>query len=136
MIVSYDQSGLIGVGPKIAIGLAKGGFGEQLSKAVKTLSDTALGTFLHNWREEIRHQLRTNERGLLDRKAAAVSKKITNEWPDVTTIKRYYDPVTSELAQYSSFDKEHRWHGRFELSALTAVLSDLFEYTHSEILQK
>merc|ERR1712093_707976 len=74
----YDESGLTGVGPKIAVGLAKGGFGEQLSKAVKTLPTDDLRRFLQNWREEIRHQLRTNERGLLDRKAAAVSKKITD----------------------------------------------------------
>lgn len=133
---SYDQSGLTGVGPKIAIGLAKGGYGEQLAKAIRTKTGRDLELALDAFREDIRHQMRTNEAGLFERKAGAVANKIIETWPDVKTAQRYYTPVTSALPKYSAFDKEHAWTGRIDLPELTRICDKMFEFTHPEILQK
>lgn len=133
---SYDQSGLSGIGPTISIALAKGGYGERLAHAVKTLSGKQLQSFLSGFRDDIRHQLTTNEAGLLARKAAAVAKKIADNWPDAKTARRYYDPDTSEVPKYASFSKRHTWAGRIDIGKLTEVMDELFEFTHQEILQK
>ena len=127
---------MTGVGPKIAIGLAKGGYGEQLARAIQTRSGRDLDTFLHAYREDIRHQMRTNEKGLFERKAGAVASKIPDTWPDVKTAKRYYTPATSEVPQYASFRRQHTWNRMISIPALTQICDEMFEFTHPEILQK
>ena len=54
------SDGLHGCGVATAHGLAKAGFGEKLVHAARTLSRDALEDFLVDWRQEIRHELRTN----------------------------------------------------------------------------
>lgn len=135
-MLSYDQSGLTGIGPTISIALAKGGYGESLAHAVRTLSGKQLENFFSDFRDDIRHQLTTNEARLLGRKAAAVAKKISDDWPDAKTARRYYSPDTSEVPKHASFSKEHTWSARIDIGKLTEVMDELFEFTHQEILQK
>jgi Holliday junction resolvase YEN1 len=118
------------------MGLAKGGFGEQLAEAIETRSGRDLQAALHLFREDIRHQMRTNERGLFERKAGAIASKIPETWPDVTTAKRYYTPVTSAVPQYAGFRKSHTWSRTISIPAITNICDELFEFTHPEILQK
>ena len=133
---SYDLVGLAGIGPTIAVALAKGNFGKALADAVDGLSGHALEIWLQDWRTDIRHELTTNERGLLPRKAAAAAKSIPDSWPDITTLKRYYDPVTSRTAKYAGFEKDHTWSGEINIGSLVQIMDELFEYLHIEILQK
>ncbi|CAD6578171.1 MAG: hypothetical protein CYPHOPRED_000468 [Cyphobasidiales sp. Tagirdzhanova-0007] len=132
----YDLVGLAGIGPTIAVALAKGNFGKALADAVDGLSGHALEIWLQDWRTDIRHELTTNERGLLPRKAAAAAKSIPDSWPDITTLKRYYDPVTSRTAKYAGFEKDHTWSGEINIGSLVQIMDELFEYLHIEILQK
>ena len=124
------------MGAKTALALARGGFGDRLAAAVKGLSGQALNIWLQDWRNEIRYELRTNERGLLSQKAGAMAKKIVDSWPNVNTIKLYYDPVTSKVPKYASFRKEHTWANEIQLGALVQIMDEFFEYTHGEILKK
>lgn len=118
------------------MGLAKGGYGERLANAIRTYSGGDLDKALHSFREDIRHQMRTNEAGLFDRKAGAVANKIPDTWPDVKTAQRYYTPITSALSKYASFSKHHTWSGTIDIGELTQICDELFEFTHAEIIQK
>ena len=88
------------------------------------------------WRDELRHELSDNPRGLLPRKSKAAAAKIPDTWPDIKTIQRYYSPITSALPEFRNFDVEHTWTNEINIPAVVAVMDELFEYTHKEILQK
>ena len=52
------------------------------------------------------------------------------------TVLRYYCPATSALPEYRKFNIEHKWTNEINIPAVVAVMDELFEYTHKEILQK
>jgi hypothetical protein len=80
--------------------------------------------------------MRTNESGYFERKAGAVANKFTDAWPDVAVANSYYNAITSGLAKYKKFDKPHTWSRPIDVPALVAIMDDLFEFIHAEILQK
>lgn len=49
--------------------------------------------FLINWRQKLDHELRTNERGMLPRKAPSVT--IPSDFPDLQVLKYYAEPLCS-----------------------------------------
>lgn len=91
---------------------------------------------LQTLRDEIRHELATNQTGFFERKAGAVAKKFHDDWPNIAVANSYYNAVTSELPKYKHFDKQHSWNRKIDVPALVAILDELFEFIHAEILQK
>lgn len=97
----------------------------------KTLQDD-----LQAFRDEIRHEMRTNESGMFERKAGAVANKFHDHWPDIAVANSYYNAITSEAKKYRHFDKPHLWSRKIDVPALVGIMDDLFEFVHAEILQK
>ena len=91
----YD-SGIQGVGPSIARGLAKCGFGDQLVDAITTHPEPqALEPFLDDWRHSLRAELSTNSSGHLGHCHKALVPRITASFPSYVLLKRYLEPITS-----------------------------------------
>lgn len=70
----YHQAGLAGCGTKTARGLAKCGLGDSLYEAAINLPQDLLPGFLSNWRNELRHELRTDSRGNIGKKHPSLAK--------------------------------------------------------------
>lgn len=133
---SYDTAGLTGIGPKISLALARAGYGERLQTIMTEFTGKTLQDELQALRDEIRHEMRTNQSGFFERKAGAVATKFHDRWPDIAIANSYYNAVTSETKKYRHFDKAHLWQQRIDVPALVTIMDDLFEYVHAEILQK
>ena len=92
----YIPAGLPGCGQKFATGLARAGFGDSLVKAVKELKGARLDAFLDQWRQDIRHELRTNRSGLLPSKKPSLAASLPDDFPSLPVLMSYADPLTSE----------------------------------------
>ncbi|KAG9311064.1 hypothetical protein JVU11DRAFT_8969 [Chiua virens] len=97
----YIPAGLPGCGQKFATGLARAGFGDSLVKAVKELKGARLDAFLDEWRQDIRHELRTNSRGLLPSKKPSLAASLSDDFPSLPVLMSYADPITSENTSQS-----------------------------------
>ncbi|KAJ7479997.1 PIN domain-like protein, partial [Mycena galericulata] len=92
----YDTSGMTGCGPAIAKALVRYGFGRSLYEAGKNLPRDQLPAFLHNWRNEIRHELRTDSKGYIGSKRRALASSLPDAFPDIDILLSYINPITSE----------------------------------------
>ncbi|KAL0580712.1 hypothetical protein V5O48_001270 [Marasmius crinis-equi] len=111
----YDSTGLPSCGIKIALGLARAGFGKSLYKAATTMAKDSqqLQTFLTKWREALAHELATNSSGFLPTKKPSVASKIPHTFPTVDVLFSYVNPVTSEtLGRLDFYDDLLIGHGR------------------------
>ncbi|KZT19716.1 PIN domain-like protein, partial [Neolentinus lepideus HHB14362 ss-1] len=85
----YD-GGIEKVGEKIARGLARCGFGDQLLAAYERRAHQPVELFLAQWRIEMNAELRTNSRGLLPHRVMSVT--IPNTFPDLEVLENYANP--------------------------------------------
>lgn len=136
----YHQAGLSGCGGTIAHGLARCGFGDRLLTATCTLSRAELPAFLRVWREELRTELRTNSRGVLGKKYAALAKKVPDDFPDIDVLLSYTNPVTSEseAAARGKVSKNAKidWEKEPDLGKIAALCEMYFEWGVKEIIIK
>lgn len=136
----YHQAGLSGCGGTIAHGLARCGFGDSLFTAARTLLRAELPAFLRGWREELRAELRTNARGVLGKKYAALAKKVPEDFPDVDVLLSYTNPVTSEseAAARGKMSKNTKldWEKEPDLGKIAALCEMYFEWGVKEIIVK
>lgn len=123
----YHQAGLSGCGPKVAHGLAKCGFGDNLLSAARIQSREGLREYLVSWREDLAEELRTNSRGILGRKYSSLSKAIPEGFPDIDILMSYANPVTSETE-----GKTHRikatWERPLDLGKIANICELYFEW--------
>ncbi|EKM54091.1 uncharacterized protein PHACADRAFT_185071 [Phanerochaete carnosa HHB-10118-sp] len=89
----YDN-GVKGLGPKIAHGLARCGFGDRLLTAYRT-GEAHFRAYLPRWRDELNTELRTNASGMLPH--CCSSAAVSPNWPDMITLTAYFNPVCSAL---------------------------------------
>lgn len=107
----YDATGLMQCGIKIALALARGGFGTTLVEAFKaSYSDQASAqctsadfeSFLRCWLEDVRNELRTNERGFLPSRRPKLASSIEDGFLSTQESRRvlayYVYPLTSEIS--------------------------------------
>ncbi|TFK54033.1 PIN domain-like protein [Heliocybe sulcata] len=85
----YDE-GIAGIGEKIAHGLARCGFGDQLLSAYERRAYQSIEPFLAQWRPEMTNELRTNSRGLLPHRVMSVTIPVT--FPDLAVLEAYVNP--------------------------------------------
>lgn len=123
----YHQAGLSGCGPKVAHGLAKCGFGDNLLSAARTLSREGLQEFLITWKRDLVEELRTNSRSILGRKFTSLSKAIPEEFPNIDILMSYANPVTSETE-----GKVHKikatWERPLDLGRIANICELYFEW--------
>ncbi|TFK47260.1 hypothetical protein OE88DRAFT_832970 [Heliocybe sulcata] len=91
----YHQAGLASCGIKTAHALARCGFGDSLLEAV-SLPEEELDKFLEDWRQQIRHELKTNSRGFMARKSPSLAKTLPDDFPNIEILMSYARPITSE----------------------------------------
>ncbi|EPQ57560.1 PIN domain-like protein, partial [Gloeophyllum trabeum ATCC 11539] len=88
----YDV-GVPGIGEKIAHGLARAGFGDQLLTAFERRAQQPIQPFLAQWRADITTELRTNSRGLLPHRCTSVTIPVS--FPDLQVLENYAAPRIS-----------------------------------------
>lgn len=124
------------MGIKIAMGLARGGFGEDLRRATQLLVDDELRENIASIKKAIAHELMTNEQGLLDKKAPSAAGNLPKDWLDPSDMCQYFDPVTSFKAGYEKYKKEHTWDKPLNVGKLARLLENRLSYSHRDVLQK
>ncbi|TKY89286.1 hypothetical protein EX895_001817 [Sporisorium graminicola] len=105
----YDTTGLLQCGVKIALALARGGFGKTLIEAFKTSypdqasvhqSSATFARFLTTWLEDVRQELRTNKRGLLPSRrqklASSIEESFLSTQESRKVLAYYVYPLTSQ----------------------------------------
>jgi holliday junction resolvase YEN1 len=125
----YHPAGLAHCGPRIAHGLAKCGFGDDLLKAAQSLARDKLPNFLATWREELRSELHTNSRGNLGSKKPSLAKAIPDTFPDINVLLSFTNPIIS--ATDASTRHTHappRWECEPDLRKLAHLCELHFEW--------
>ncbi|KAJ7743855.1 hypothetical protein B0H16DRAFT_999284 [Mycena metata] len=132
----YDTSGMTGCGPAIAKALVRYGFGRSLYEAGKNLSHDALPAFLHNWRNEIRHELRTDSKGYIGSKRRSLADKMPDAFPDIDILLSYINPLTSESAGRANDNLKLTWAKEPDLGKLAATCEFYFEWGYRDAIIK
>ncbi|KAJ7151699.1 PIN domain-like protein, partial [Mycena filopes] len=132
----YDTSGMTGCGPGIAKGLVRYGFGRSLYEAAKNLPRSALPAFLHNWRNEIRYELRTDSKGYIGSKRRALASALPDAFPDIDILLSYTNPLTSESAGRARDNLKLTWGKEPDLGKLAATCEFYFEWGYRDSIIK
>jgi Holliday junction resolvase YEN1 len=90
----YD-SGVWGAGVTIAHALATQGFGNTLVDILKSYGGTEHSRRLAIWRNNLRHELRTNASGSLPKRQPRLADSILDRFPDAQIADLYINPLTS-----------------------------------------
>lgn len=132
----YHTGGVMKCGPTIAHGLAKCGFGDTLYTAAMSLSDDELPAFLANWRNELRHELQTNSRGIMGRKNPSLSKAVPDDFPRIEILRSYTHPITSVSLGRPENYLNLNWKKEPDLGKLAATCEFYFEWGYKEAIIK
>ena len=132
----YHQAGLPGCGPKTAHALAKCGFGDSLYEAALTNPRHDLLNFLKDWREDLRHELRTNSQGHLGRKYVALARNLPDSFPDIDILLSYTNPITSETEPSARNQHSITWDREPDLGRLANICELYFEWGVKPIILK
>ncbi|KAJ7232859.1 hypothetical protein B0H12DRAFT_1204913 [Mycena haematopus] len=133
----YDTSGMTGCGPSIAKGLVRYGFGRSLYEAAKNLSRDELKSFLHNWRNEIRHELRTDPKGYIGSKRRALASSLPDAFPDIDILLSYVNPLTSERVDRARNNYlELTWQKEPDLAKLASTCQHYFGWGYRDAIIK
>lgn len=125
------------MGPKIAHGLAKCGFGDRLLTAYRANGDNAnFRAFLATWRTELNTELHTNASGLLPRRSP--SSTLGANWPDMELLEAYANPIVHAVPGEGLAGLELKDKGDMSLSRIAKFCEDHFdEWGHrSRILER
>ncbi|KAH9840013.1 PIN domain-like protein [Rhodofomes roseus] len=96
----YDEGGLPGFGPRVALGLARYQFGETLCQAVRMHWHGDLSQVLSDWRNNMRQTLCSDPQNLLGRRYHRLSTQIPDTFPNPDIIDSYIHPVTSPYEDF------------------------------------
>lgn len=114
----YSPDGLPGCGIKVACEAARAGYGKTLCR-LKTTDEAGF----QKWRDELSHDLKTNELRHFQTKHKAL--KIPSDWPDIEILRYYTHPVVSPISVIDAL--------RPKLDTLEPVkLEHLREFTREE----
>lgn len=130
----YDQTGLVRCGAVISMALAKAGYGGYLVDGVKKheRSSEDLADFLDGWRDDVAHELETNESGWMKRKEKALAATVrgARDFPNLAIVRDYTDPKVSVGARLP------KWDGFVDIQAIVGFVSRTFEWPVQEIVCK
>ncbi|KAF9446531.1 hypothetical protein P691DRAFT_708350 [Macrolepiota fuliginosa MF-IS2] len=130
------EGGLERCGVATAHALARCGFGDSLYEAACERSRDGLALFLDNWRQELRHELKTNSRGFMNRKSIALSKSVPDTFPNIDVLLSYVQPVTSESLGHEGANPKITWSKEPNVAALAAACELFFEWGYKEAIIK
>jgi Holliday junction resolvase YEN1 len=121
----YVPEGIPGCGPKTACEAAKAGFGADLCKIPK--GDTRA---MSEWRERLKHELKTNESKLFNRKHGAL--KIPDDFPRRDILGYYTHPAISNQAGLDKLRRSINWDQDLDFPGLREFTQDAFDWVKLE----
>ena len=119
----YIPAGVPGCGVKVACEAAKAGFGRSLCKIKK--SDTAA---LTAWRENLLHELSTNESGFFRTRHKAL--EIPEDFPNMDVLRYYTHPVVSPGSVLERLRSEFPSGKDLEVIGLREFVRETFDWTY------
>ncbi|EZF33215.1 hypothetical protein H109_05337 [Trichophyton interdigitale MR816] len=120
----YSPAGVALCGPKLAVEIARAGFGEDLFEITQDLlsgrSTKKTEEALCEWRERLQYELQSNESGYFKTKHKAV--KIPADFPNLAALRSCVDPVTSSLKDMDTLRRLDIWGRRVDVDRLRAFV--------------
>jgi Holliday junction resolvase YEN1 len=121
----YVPEGIPGCGPKTACEAAKAGFGRDLCSIPR--NDPVA---LTQWRERLRHELKTNESKLFKRKHGAL--KIPDDFPRLDILGYYTHPAISTQTGLDKLRRSIKWDQELDYPGLREFTGDAFDWVKLE----
>ena len=118
----YLPEGIPRCGPKVASEAARAGFGKSLCKLKR--SDTE---GLRKWKEELVHELRTNDSGYFRTKHKALA--IPDSFPSLDVLRYYTHPVVSNTTSVERLRAETQWSRGIDMVAMRHFVEETFDWT-------
>lgn len=118
----YIPEGVPGCGVKVACQAARAGFGRRLCR-IKRADETAL----HEWREDLRRELRTNESKFFRVKHKALT--IPEEFPDMDVLRYYTHPVVSQPETVEKVRRELSVRREIDVAGLRAFTAETYDWS-------
>jgi holliday junction resolvase YEN1 len=125
----YITEGIPGCGIKVACEAARAGFGESLCKLSRT--DT---TGLSKWRENLAHELQTNESKHFRIKHKAL--QIPESFPNKEVLGYYTHPIVSSATRLAELKDAIEWDGGIDVAGLRMFVAEAFDWTHKSGARK
>ncbi|KAK0109823.1 hypothetical protein ONS95_002494 [Cadophora gregata] len=119
----YAPEGLKGFGAKIACEAARAGYGKSLCRILRSDEDG-----LANWRNNLVHELQTNEGGFFKTKHRSL--KIPDDFPSREILGYYTHPVVSSATKIEKLKDKIIWDGEVDVPGLRAYVKEAFEWTN------
>jgi len=119
----YITEGIPGCGIKIACEAARAGFGKTLCRLSR--EDT---TGLNNWRENLVHELQTNESKHFRTKHKAL--QIPESFPNKEVLGYYTHPIVSSATKLTKLKEEIEWDSEIDVVGLRLFVAEAFDWTH------
>ena len=119
----YIPAGIPGCGIKTACEAAKAGFGHDLCKLSRKDPDG-----LKQWRGRLERELRTNASALFRKRHKAL--KIPENFPNMTVLSYYTNPVVSSANKVSRLRDEIKWDSELNVSGLRIFVSEAFDWQY------
>lgn len=125
------HDGVTGVGATVAHAMAKCGFGDSLlfGDSIQRRADPqAQRLYYDQWRELLKAEMATNSKGFLARKAQSAAAGIAPNFPDLTVLRNYTNPLVDP-------DTAPSWNQEINVGALIIdCLRPQFEWSNKRIL--
>lgn len=118
----YLPEGIPRCGPKVACEAARAGFGRSLCKLKRSDEEG-----LRKWKEELVHELRTNESGYFRTKHKALA--IPDSFPNLDVLRYYTHPVVSNAATVEKLRAEDQWSRGIDMVAMRHFVEETFDWT-------
>jgi Holliday junction resolvase YEN1 len=118
----YVPEGIPGCGPKTACEAARAGLGRKLCQIPRRDKDA-----LRAWKDELAHELHTNESKFFNRKHGKLD--IPDDFPDPEILGYYTHPVISSVEKVEKLRRELRWDQDIDFKELRAFTGDAFDWT-------
>ncbi|KAL5347177.1 hypothetical protein ACLOAV_007486 [Pseudogymnoascus australis] len=118
----YDTAGVTRCGAKIACEAARAGFGKSLCDLTPDDSSGLLA-----WRENLAHELHTNESGYFRQKNKAIT--VPDDFPKKEILQYYKHPVVSSEAALLNLRSRLQWDREIDSKRLRIFVEECFEWT-------
>lgn len=118
----YDMDGIQGCGSKRACEAARAGFGKKLCTFD---ADDEEG--LREWREDLAHELTTNESNFFSRKSKTIV--IPDDFPRKEIFRYYTHPAVSSDADVSRLKDKLEWDRAVDIAGLRKYVAEMFGWT-------
>ncbi|ELR02032.1 hypothetical protein VC83_08653 [Pseudogymnoascus destructans] len=118
----YDTAGVARCGAKIACEAARAGYGKSLCDLAPDDSPGLLA-----WRENLVHELHTNEGGYFRQKNKAIT--VPDDFPKEEILQYYMHPIVSSEAALLNLRSRLQWDREIDSKRLRIFVEECFEWT-------